>query len=70
MSCVIWLRTFDTTIILQRKRGIDTKIKTIEREIKNIMRVWEKKLSKNDCTNFISPNLYLSFPLYKLLPEV
>jgi len=41
MSCVIWtaiyMITFETTKILQRKWDIDTKTKAIERESKNIM---------------------------------
>ena len=47
-----------TTINLQRKKGIDTKTKIIERESKKIMWVWKIKLlqkfSKNGCTNIIS----------------
>jgi len=43
---------------LQRKWGSDTKTKAIERESKNIMWVWERKLSqklsKNGHTNIIS----------------
>jgi len=45
------LTTFDTTIILQRKRVIDTKIKTIERENNMSMK---KKVVKNGCINIIS----------------
>jgi len=40
------MTTFATTKILQRKRVIDTKIKAIKRESKNIMWVWKKKLSQ------------------------
>ena len=43
-SCAIWksifITTFDTTINLQRKWGIDTKIKAIKRESKSIMWLW------------------------------
>jgi len=43
---------------LQRKWGIDTKTKAIERKNKNLMWIWERKLSqkllKNSCTNNIS----------------
>jgi len=59
---VIWTSiytiTYEKTKILQRKWGIDTKTKTIERESKNIMWVKKKKLSyklsKNVCLNIIS----------------
>jgi len=39
---------------LQRKIDINTKIQTIEKESKNIMWVWEKKLSQIICRNIIS----------------
>jgi hypothetical protein len=48
--------------ILQRKWGIGTKTKAIERESKNIMWVWERKLSqklsKNGCSNDLLTNVY------------
>ena len=61
-SCVIWtfiyMTTFETIKILQRKWSIDTKIKAIKRESKNIIWIWERKLlqklSKNGCSNIIS----------------
>jgi len=50
MSCVIWtsiyVTTFVTTKILQRKWDIDTKTKAIERGSKKIIWVWERKLSQ------------------------
>jgi hypothetical protein len=50
MSCVIWtsiyVTTFVTTKILQRKWDIYTKNKAIERGSKKIIWVWERKLSQ------------------------
>jgi len=43
---IMYMTTFETTKLLQRKRGIDTKTKVIERKSKNIMWVWERKLSQ------------------------
>jgi len=39
---------------IQRNLGSDTKNKAIERESKNTMWVWERKLSKIGCLNIIS----------------
>jgi len=40
------LTTFETTIIFQRKRGIDTKTKLIERKRKNNISIKEKIITK------------------------
>jgi len=52
------MTTFGTIINLQRKVGIGTRTKTVERESKNIIWVWKRKLSqkvsKNGWQNIIS----------------
>jgi len=51
------MTTFDTTTNLQRKSGIDTKIKAIERKLQHNVSIREKvviKVVKNSCTNIIS----------------
>jgi len=55
MSCVIWtsiyVTTFMTIKILQRKWGIDTNTKTIERESKKIM--YKRESSRKSCQKWL-----------------